>query len=285
MKSTTISLAIIAVLCVGAAPLSRAADQPFIGKWKLNLSKSKLADQMTIAPAGANRYTLTFAGVGDTETLVADGTDQPGILGSTISVTVEAPGNWKIVRKQGGRTQLTANWKLSDDGKALTDTFIGNQPDGSTSRIDLVYKRAEGSASNSGIPGTWETTQEKPDSAYEMEIRPYEGDGLSFIISGGGPASNVKFDGKEYPPAGASPAAGSATSARRLGDHSIELTKKLKGKIVETREINRFARPQDPDHDPAPRGSTPAKHPYLRSRIKFELGEIAPSPVRKSSGG
>ena len=238
MKSTTISLAIIAVLCVGAASPSRAADQPFIGKWKLNLSKSKLADQMTIAPAGANRYTLTFAGVGDTETLVADGTDQPGILGSTISVTVEAPGSWKIVRKQGGRTQLTANWKLSDDGKALTDTFIGIQPDGSTSRIDLVYKRADGSASNSGIPGTWETTQDKPESAYEMEIRPYEGDGLSFIISGGGPANNVKFDGKEYPPADASAGAGPATSARRLGDRSIELTKKLKNKIVETREIN-----------------------------------------------
>jgi hypothetical protein len=64
MKSTTISLATIAVLCVGAAPLSRAADQPFIGKWKLNLSKSKLADQMTIAPAGVNRYILTFAGGG-----------------------------------------------------------------------------------------------------------------------------------------------------------------------------------------------------------------------------
>jgi hypothetical protein len=237
MKSITISLTSIAVLCVGVAPLSRAADQPFIGKWKLDLSKSKLADQMTIAPAGANRYTLTFAGIGDTETLVADGTDQPGILGSTISITVDAPGNWKIVRKQGGRTLLTANWKLSDDGKALTDTFIGNQPDGSTSRVDLVYKRAEGSAGNSGIPGTWETTQEKPDSAYEMEIRPYEGDGLSFIISGGGPANNVKFDGKEYPPAAGDPAAGPATSARRLGDHSIELTKKLKGKIVETREI------------------------------------------------
>src|SRR5438045_7140294 len=108
MKSITISLATIAVLCVGAAPLSRAADQPFIGKWKLNHSKSKLADQMTIAPAGANRYTLTFAGVGDTETLVADGTDQPGVLGSTISVTIEAPGRCKIVRKQGGCTPLTA---------------------------------------------------------------------------------------------------------------------------------------------------------------------------------
>jgi hypothetical protein len=105
------------------------------------------------------------------------------------------------------------------------------------SRIDLVYKRAEGSASNSGIPGTWETTEEKPDSAVEIEIRPYEGDGLSFISPGGQPAKNVKFDGKDYPAAGGSPAAGSATSGRRLSDHSIELTKKVKGKIVETREI------------------------------------------------
>src|SRR5258708_36416765 len=100
MKSTTISLAIISILCVGAAPLSRAADQPFIGKWKLNLSKSKLADQMTIAPAGANRYTLTFAGVGDTETLVADRTEQPGILGSTMSITGVAPRNWQLEHKQ-----------------------------------------------------------------------------------------------------------------------------------------------------------------------------------------
>jgi len=223
-------------VCLIAAT-SRGADEPLIGKWKLNLSKSKLADQMTIAPAGANRYTLTFAGVGETETLAADGTDQPGVLNSTIAITIEAPNNWKIVRKQGGRTVLTANWKLSDDGKTLTDTFLGNQPDGSTSRVDLVYKRAEGSASNSGIPGTWETTEEKADSAYELEIRPYESDGLSFLISGGAPANNVKFDGKDYPPAGASPAAGSTTSARRLGDHSIELTKKLKGKIIETREI------------------------------------------------
>jgi hypothetical protein len=229
----------IQLLCFACliATTTRAADEPFIGKWKLNLSKSRLADQMTIAPAGANRYTLTFAGVGETETLVADGTDQPGIQDSTISITVEAPGNWKIVRKSGGRTVLTAMWKLSDDGKTLTDTFTGNQPDGSTSRIDLAYKRAEGSASSSGIPGTWETTEEKPESAYEIEIRPYEGDGLSFINPGGAPATNVKFDGNDYPPAGASPAAGSATSARRLGDHSIELTKKLKGRIVGTREI------------------------------------------------
>jgi hypothetical protein len=230
------TIRLLCFACLTAATYG-AADEPLVGKWKLNLSKSKLADQMTIAPAGANRYTLTFAGAGETETLVADGTDQPGIQGSTISITIEAPGNWKIVRKTGGRTVLTAMWKLSEDGKSLTDTFISNQPDGSTSHIELAYKRADGTASSSGIPGTWETTEEKPESAYEIEIRPYEGDGLSFINPGGAPATNVKFDGKDYPSAGTGPAAGSGTSARRLSDHSIELTKKFKGRIVGTREI------------------------------------------------
>src|ERR1700752_1876672 len=124
MKSTTISLATIAVLCVGAAPLSRAGDQPFIGKWKLNLAKSKVADQMTISPGGATRSPLPFAGIGDTETLVADGADHPGVSGTTISITIEAPNNWKIVRKQGDRTVVDASWKLSDDGKTITDTFL-----------------------------------------------------------------------------------------------------------------------------------------------------------------
>ena len=227
-------LALFLFLFLGL-PTSKAADEPLIGKWKLNLSKSKLADQMTIAPAGPNRYTLTFAGVGDAETVVADGSDQPGVQGSTISVSIEAPNNWKIVRKQAGRTVLTANWKLSDDGKSLTDTFLGNQPDGSTSRVDLVYKRAEGSANNSGIPGTWETTEEKMDTAYELEIRPYQGNGLTFQVSGA-PAINVKFDGKDYPPATAQDVT-ITTSGRRLGDQSVELTKKLKGKTLETRDV------------------------------------------------
>ena len=238
MKSITISLATIAVLCVGVAPLSSGADQPFIGKWKLNLSKSKLADQMTIAPVGANRYTRSLLPVSATpRRWWRTAPTSPEFLAAPFPLPLKRPATGKSCVSKAAAAMLTANWKLSDDGKALTDTFIGNQPDGSTSRVDLIYKRADGSASNSGIPGTWETTQKKTHAAYEMEIRPYEGDGLSFIISGGGPASNVKFDGKEYPPAGASPAAGPATSARRLGDHSIELTKKLKGKIVETREI------------------------------------------------
>ena len=237
MKSPTVSLAIIAVLCVSAAPLSRSADQPFIGKWKLNLSKSKLADQMTIAPAGANRYTLTFAGVGDTKTLLADGTDQPGVLGSTISVTVEAPGNWKIVRKQGGRTILTANWKLSDDGKALTERSLA------TSR--MVRHRALTWFTNARMAA--QATPASRALGKPRKKSPIQRMKWKFVLTkataflSSFPAAareqrEVRWKGISA--RGRQSRCRQRHIPRRLGDHSIELTKKLKGKIVETREIN-----------------------------------------------
>jgi hypothetical protein len=63
------TIRLVCFACLLAA--SGAANEPFIGKWKL-----KLADRMTIAPVGGNRYTLNFA-VGETETVAADGTEHP----------------------------------------------------------------------------------------------------------------------------------------------------------------------------------------------------------------
>jgi hypothetical protein len=53
-----------------------AANDPFVGKWKVNPSKSKLNDEMKVEAVGANKYTFTF-GPGQVDTVVADGSDQP----------------------------------------------------------------------------------------------------------------------------------------------------------------------------------------------------------------
>lgn len=213
------------------AMVCRAADSPFIGKWKLNPAKSKLSDQMTIAPAGNNKYTLTFAGTDQTETIVADGTGQPGLFGGTTSITMVGPSDWKYIRKQNGKVAVTALWKLSADGKTLTDSFTSYQPDGSPSQVvETVYKRAEGSESSSGISGTWESTEEKVDFVYEVEFRPNEGDGLTLIRTGA-PASNLRLDGKDYPSTGANATSVVTSSSRRINDRTIQVTTNLNGKI------------------------------------------------------
>jgi hypothetical protein len=208
------------------------ASDPLVGKWKLDPSKSKVTDLMRVAAAGANTYVLIF-NAGDTETVVADGTDQPALFGTTVSITVAGPDNWKVVRKKDGHVLLTGNWKLSADGKTLTDHFSSNQPDGSTSTVDYIYLRTAG---GQGFPGSWESASDKVNSSFELKIEPYEGDGLA-LINPGGLTKNVKFDGKEYPSEGQYAAPGSMSSVRRVNEHTVELTEKIKGRIVDTQQI------------------------------------------------
>jgi hypothetical protein len=208
-----------------------AANDPFVGKWKVDASKTKLNDEMKVELVGENKYTITFApGVADT--VVANGTDQPALQGTTFSIAVKAPNSWVVIRKQAGRTVITANWTLSDDGKTLNDAYTEYAPDGTPSSTPYVYERTAGS---SGFTGTWDSDSEKVTPG-ELQIEPYEGDGLSFNGPGTG-TKKVKFDGKDYPNAGPNAEKGSASSGRRAGERSLEITDKLNGKITWTRQF------------------------------------------------
>lgn len=216
------------VVILAATALS-AADNPFIGDWKLNPSRSKIADVMKVSPVGANKYAFDL-GAGD-EVIVTDGTDQPGYSGTTLAVIVEAPDTWKVVRKQNGRIVVIGVWKLSKDGVTLRDHFTAFAANGSPSTVlDYVYKRK---MAGSGFAGTWVSTTEAGSSDLMLQVRPYESDGLSFIVPSEGSTMNARLDGKEYPNA----AGTSASSARRVNDRAVEIIRKSKGKIAETRQI------------------------------------------------
>src|ERR1700682_291324 len=131
MPNRIFRLLLIAGLITGTL---RAANDPFVGKWKVNPSKSKLTDEMKVEAAGANKYAITF-GPGAVDTIVADGTDQPALQGTTLSLTVEGPNNWRVVRKRERRTIVTGYWTLSGDGKTLNDDFTAYHPDGSTTKL------------------------------------------------------------------------------------------------------------------------------------------------------
>ena len=226
------ALLFLVVACLVTAALS-AANDPFVGEWKLNPSKSKLIDEMKVESAGDNKYAFDFVG-GRPETIAADGTDQPGLAGTTLSVTVEGPEAWKVVRKKDGRMLLTANWTLSKDGNTLTDDYTEFGPDGKGSTVNYVYKRTAGT---SGFAGTWERTTQTINFEFVLKVQPYEGDGLSFINASVGETKNVKFDGKAYPKAGPNVEKGSTASARRVNPHTVEITDKVNGKTASTREI------------------------------------------------
>jgi len=230
-------LLLVASLITGSL---RAADNPFVGKWKLNGSKSRLPDQMKVEKVSANKYGFDFEGSGYAETIAADGTDQPGVFGTTFSVTVEGPNSWKLVRKTDGKILITANWKLSQDGNTLDDDFTLIQPNGSKFNVYYVYKRTAGGP---GFAGTWESTSEKVNSLFELQIQPYEGDGLAFIIPAEGITKNLNFDGKDYAYERPNVKAKFASSMRRVDTLTLEVTDKVDGKLADTREVK-----LSPDH-------------------------------------
>lgn len=211
------------------ASMAWAADNPFIGDWKLNSAMSRMPDEMKVESKGGNTYSFDFGG--GAETIVVDGTDQPGGYGgTTLSVRADAPDTWIVERKKDGRLLLRGTWKLSQDGNTLTDFYRQFEQDGSTLSMDYVYQRNGG---GSGFAADWQSIKETMNSPFHLQVKAYEGDGLSFITPAEHETKNVKLDGKDYPIEGSA----RSLSVRQTDEHTLEMTEKRSGENVDTRKI------------------------------------------------
>jgi hypothetical protein len=222
------------LLSLGCLTASSAwpADDPMLGNWKLNAQKSKLIDEMKITNLGGNKYLLDFGG-GPPETIVADGTDQPGNFGTTNSTTIVSPDEWRGERKKDGKAQIVGIWKLSKDGKTLHDDFTYFPDNGKTVHLVYLYERR---GTGSGFAGDWVSTTAQVDTVYVVQVKPFDGDGLSIVTSADGTTKNIKFDGKDYTNTGSGGTI--VSSAQRQDERKIALTDKVDGKVVDTQEIS-----------------------------------------------
>jgi hypothetical protein len=215
-----------------SASLAWSADDPMLGNWKLNAQKSRLIDEMKITNLGGNKYLFDFGG-GPPETIVADGTDQPGNSGTTNSTTIVSPNEWRGVRKKNGKPQITGIWTLSKDGKTLHDDFTYFPDNGEPVKIVYLYERR---GTGSGFAGDWVSTTAQVDTVYVVQVKPFDGDGLAIVSSADGSTKNIKFDGKDYTNAGSRGSI--VSSAQRQDERTIALTDKIGGKVADTQEIS-----------------------------------------------
>ncbi len=223
---------ILGLSCLAAASLM-AADSPFVGKWKVNLGKSNFAGStMKIEAAGADTYRMTFGGQEDT--YILDGKEHPTPHGTLRTVTPDGTNRWQLANKRDGTIVSTARWVLSADGQTLTRTVIINQPDGKLDREVYKEKRTAGT---SGLAGTWEDADVQIGATIEVEIQPFEGDGITIINPAYQERDNVKFDGKDYPNEGPRVAPGTATSGKKIDEHNLELVNKMDGKPTDAERL------------------------------------------------
>jgi hypothetical protein len=227
MLKHSLNLLLFASMTAG---LAWAAENPFIGEWKLDSSKSRMPDEMKVESKGGNTYAFDFGG--GTETIVADGSDQPGAYGgTTLSVKAEGPYTWIVERKKDGRLLLRGTWKLSQDGNTLADYYREFEADGSTVvSMDYIYQR---SGAGSGFAADWKSIKETMNSPFLLEVKAYQGGGLTFILPAEHSTRNAMLDGKDYP----NPGGRSLCSIRQVDEHTLEMKDKAGEKVMDTQEI------------------------------------------------
>jgi len=223
---------ILPVLCMAAGAAS-AAESPFIGQWKLDPAKTRMPDQMKVESKGANTYAFDFGG--GAETIVVDGTEQPGGYGGTVlSVKPEAADTWVVQRKKDGQLMIKATWTLSKDGRTLRDDFRQWGGSGRMVSMELIYQRT---GAGSGFAGDWQSIKETMTTPFPMQVKAFQGDGLSFTTAVDSKTLSVKFDGKDYPQEGPFVRKGASSSVKRVDARTLVITDKADGKVTDTETV------------------------------------------------
>ena len=231
MKLVTATFVAVSGLCLCAVPLTLAADDSFIGKWKMNPEKSQFTGlTYKVDDAGGGKYNFVFGD--DVETMTFDGKEHVTKYGNSWSITQKGPNSWKWVQKRNGKVMSEATWTVSDDGATSTYVSTETRLDGSTSHDETKLKRTAGGPS--GLVGTWESTETKIGSPTTIEIMRWEKDGYSLKTPANKGQTDFKLDGKEYVPKGPLAAKGTTVSGKKIDDRNIELNYKLKDKAIET---------------------------------------------------
>ncbi len=220
--------AVLLLAAMSAAVLVAADDNPFVGKWKLDPSKSELTGEtFTLTDAGDGA--VKYSGGGESFTFTTDGKPSPGLYGRIVIVKVVNPNTWDRTTRFRGKTLAQTNQTLSDDGKTLTMVTKGTKPNGEAYESTEVYERR---GDGSGMMGTWKSTEVKNPASGLMEFSAYGSDGLTLNIVDYKATCNAKLDGKDYPATGPTVPAGLTLALTKSGDRSFDMVEKVKGKPV-----------------------------------------------------
>jgi hypothetical protein len=154
MKTKTIGLTV--ALCFFAWAACFAADDPQMGTWKLNETKSKLT------PGTGKNSTVVYEAAGDEVKVIIDGTDADGkpthnewtgkLDGKDYAVTGDAKSDMRAYKKiserilaftvkKDGKTTATGRIVVAADGKSRMVTAHGADERGKKSTEKAAYDK------------------------------------------------------------------------------------------------------------------------------------------------
>jgi hypothetical protein len=217
------------VLCLAVTGVMMAADSPFVGKWKLNLAKSKFTGiTTTIDALPGGEYQWSSQGM--SVKFKIDGKEYPGTFGTTVAWKQLDPNSWEATYHFNGTVMSVDTTRLSPDGKTMIVQSKGTKPNGEAFNDSTTLKRESGGP---GLAGKWKSTDVKA-STELWEITPNGDDGLTMKIVDFNAISSLKFDGKDYPATGPTIPKNFTLSVKKTGPRSLDMTEKMDGKVIST---------------------------------------------------
>jgi hypothetical protein len=157
MNQQNACVALVSACLVLGGTATAAGKDPFVGTWKLDIARSTFdngappkSSIVTITTAGDKRkvavHTVSAAGTESrTESTAADdGKDYPMKGSATVDTVAVTRVDARTVDrkdKKGGAVVATLRVKVSPDGKTITVTQKGIDPQGRSYNNTLVYAR------------------------------------------------------------------------------------------------------------------------------------------------
>jgi len=220
MKSA--ARAILAAGLVVATAL--AADPAYVGKWKINTSKSTLTGDTATISSGADGM-MEFNSQGFQYKFKLDGKEYPTPNGGTTAWTATAADVWDVTNHLNGKVINTYHLTLKGDLLSVAGKMM--KPDGGSMDFNSSYKRVSGGP---GFTGKWMSTEVKM-PATTMEISSSGADGV-MLKDDTGPICSGQFDGKDNPALGMSAGSKSTCAFKKINGSSFQLTSKMDGKSM-----------------------------------------------------
>ena len=205
------------------------AQNPFAGTWKVDYSKSHVTgDTITFSPEANGKVKFTSDNI--SYSFKTDGSAGTDPFGETERWTKENDNSWKQVSQVGSQT-VTDIFKVSDDGKTLTNTESGTKPNGDPINSSTSYTRV---APGKGIFGKWRSTKVSNDTPNTAQIDANGDNGIIWHIPQMKAEVNLDFNGKETTPTGPTVPKGLTLAATKTGPRSFKLIEKMNGKLLFT---------------------------------------------------
>lgn len=206
------------------------ANDPFVGKWKIDRSQSHIAGSVdSVTAAGPDTWTFAFGNF--SWTVKADGSEQRTPFGTT-AMKVVSPTIWQFTNTTNGKPSGTETWVLAPDGKSMRRSFTSPRENGEPASGVETVKRIGGGG---GFAGKWQSTDVQM-TFTEVDLSPNGDNGISLLLPEDGTKYSLKFDSKEYPEEGPRIPPGMTVSARRTGERHVAVTTRLNGKVLETED-------------------------------------------------